>query len=305
MVSSWMAHYAGMTESNAPDPTFTEHRIQLPDGRVLAAAETGPADGPVVVLSHVAPGSRLFDPDPAATARTGVRLVSVDRPGYGGSTPLPDGTVPTITGHADDLAAALAHLGVTDAGVAGWSGGGRVAVALAARRPELVRAVAVAGTPAPHEDVPWIPEENMAMMEPLRADPGAATGVLTGVFAEMAASPEAGLAAVMGGPADEGALEADPGLRRRLTAMMAEAFVPGSVGVAADIVSYTLVPWGFDPAAVRARATAFYGAEDPIVTPAHGQWYVERIPQADLRVVPGIGHLVVAPAWADILAAVS
>lgn len=292
-----------MTESASP--AFIEYRIDLPDGRVLAAAETGSAGGPVVVLSHVAPGSRLFDPDPAATAAAGVRLLSVDRAGYGGSSPLPAGTAPTITGHADDLAAVLRHLGVTDAGVTGWSGGGRVAVALAARHPELVRAVAIVGTPAPDEAVPWIPDENMAMMEPLRDDPGGAVEVLTPVFAEMAASPAAGVAAVMGGPDDEAVLAADPGLRDRLEAAMAEAFAQGSVGVAADIVSYTLVPWGFDPAAVGARTAAFYGAGDPIVTPAHGQWYVDRIPEAELRVVPGVGHLVVAPAWAEILAAVS
>jgi pimeloyl-ACP methyl ester carboxylesterase len=292
-----------MTDSASP--AFTEHRIELPDGRVLAAAETGPAGGPVVVLSHVAPGSRLFDPDPAATAAAGVRLVAVDRAGYGGSSPLPAGTAPSITGFADDLAAALRHLGIADAGVAGWSGGGRVAVALAARHPELVRAVAVVATPAPHEDVPWIPEENMAMMEPLRGDPATAVEVLTPVFADMAASPAAGVGAVTGGADDEAMLAADPGLRDRLEATMVEAFAQGPVGVAADIVSYTLVPWGFDPAAVGARTTAFYGEGDPIVTPAHGQWYVDRIPEAVLRVVPGVGHLVVVTAWADILAAVS
>jgi pimeloyl-ACP methyl ester carboxylesterase len=75
--------------------------------------------------------------------------------------------------------------------------------------------------------------------------------------------------------------------------------------MAADIVSYTVVPWGFDPAAVGAPTTAIYGDADEIVTPAHGGWYTARVPGSTLRVVPGAGHLVALTAWADVLAAVT
>ena len=120
-------------------------RSPCPDGRTVAFDIAGPDDGPVVVLHHAAPGSRRFDPDPAATAAAGVRLVTIDRAGYGGSDPLPAGTVPTIPGYAADAAAVLDHLGVTSAVVAGWSAGGRVAAALAAARPELVAALFIIG----------------------------------------------------------------------------------------------------------------------------------------------------------------
>jgi pimeloyl-ACP methyl ester carboxylesterase len=89
-----------------------------------------------------------------------VRLLVVDRPGYGESTPLPAGTVPTMAGLADDVAAALGSLVVDAVGVVGWSAGGRFALALAATRPDLVRAVAPAATPAPDDEVPWIPDES-------------------------------------------------------------------------------------------------------------------------------------------------
>src|SRR5690606_34787919 len=107
------------------------------------------------------------------------------------------------------------------------------------------------------------------------------------------------------GPADEAVLAADPGRAQRLGAMVAESFAQGAVGMAADIVSYTVVPWGFDPGAVGARTTAFYGDADVIVPPAHGEWYASRVPSAELRRVPGAGHLLAVTAWADILAAVS
>jgi pimeloyl-ACP methyl ester carboxylesterase len=180
-----------------------------------------------------------------------------------------------------------------------------VALALGARHPALVRAVALVATPAPHEDVPWIPDEYIAMMDALRADLPGATGALTGVFAELAADPAAAVDDVAVGPADEAALAADPSRRRRLDAMLTEAFAPGAAGLAADIVSYTLVPWGFDPMSVGAPTSGFYGAEDTHVTPAHGDWYAERVPDADLRIVPGIAHLVVMTAWPEILSVVA
>ena len=287
------------------DP-FTEHRIDRPDGRTVAVAETGDPAGPAVVLAHPAPGSRLFDPDPAATRAAGVRLISVDRPGYGGSTPVADGVTPTIPGHADDIAAALEALGVSDVAAVGWSAGGRVALALAARHPDLVRAAAIVATPAPQEAVPWIPEEHLAMIGQLGDDPGHATAALAEVFAEMAAMPPAAAVGMVGGgAADDAALVADPARRARLEAMLAEAMAQGPVGMAADIVSYTMAPWGFDLAAVGAPTTAFYGADDENVPPAHGEWYAGQVPGAELRVEPGIGHLVALTRWADVLAAVA
>src|SRR6476469_8188517 len=101
-----------------------EHRVTLPDGRTLALAEYGRPDGPVVVFLPCAPGSRRLDPDPAATAGAGVRLIVVDRPGYGESTPLADGVASTLADRGDDVAAALSALEVAEASIVGWSNGG-------------------------------------------------------------------------------------------------------------------------------------------------------------------------------------
>jgi pimeloyl-ACP methyl ester carboxylesterase len=282
-----------------------EHRIELKDGRTLAVGETGDAgSGRVVVLCHPAPGSRVLDPDPVATAAAGVRLITVDRPGYGESSPLAAGTVPAIPTFAGDIVAALDHLAIENVAAVGWSAGGRVALALAAARPERVRAVAVVATPAPQEVVPWIPEEHVVMLDSLRPDLPSATRRLAEVMAGMAqVPPAAAVVQVMGGPEDEAALAADPGRRARLEAMMDAAHVQGAAGIAADIVSYTLADWGIDFGAVVAPTTLVYGANDQVAGPAHGEWYRSREPHAELVVVPGIGHLVGLTAWREVLAA--
>jgi pimeloyl-ACP methyl ester carboxylesterase len=283
---------------------MTEHRIPRPDGRTVATREAGDPQGPAVVLCHPAPGSRLLDPDPAATAAAGIRLVTLDRPGYGGSTPVPAADVPTIPAFAGDVLAVLDDLAIGQAALVGWSAGGRVALAAAASAPDRVRAVAVVATPAPHDDVPWIPDEYLAQIEQLRPDPGSATGILAQALAPTAADPAAAVGQLAGGPADEAALAADPARRSRLVAMLAEAFAQGAAGVAADIVSYTVADWGFDPSAVTAPTTAVYGDADAAIPPAHGQWYVDRVPHAELRIVAGAGHLVALTSWEGVLAAV-
>jgi pimeloyl-ACP methyl ester carboxylesterase len=67
------------------------------------------------------------------------RVIAVDLPGHAGSEPLPRGA--TIDDFADATAAVLEAEGVERAVVAGHSFGGLVALALARRRPELVRAL--------------------------------------------------------------------------------------------------------------------------------------------------------------------
>ena len=116
-------------------------RLVLECGRRIAVHRTTtrtawfPAEERVVVFCHGSPGAGLFDPDPAATQAGNVRLLSVDRPGYGGSQTLAEGRCATAASAADDLAEVLDSLGVQRAGLIGWSAGGRVALALAARRP--------------------------------------------------------------------------------------------------------------------------------------------------------------------------
>lgn len=290
--------------------TKTWH-VERPDGRRVAVHDLNPDsphDAPVVLLCHAAPGSGRFDPAPEATAAAGVRLLAPDRPGYGGSDPVHDGFA-SVGVAADDAAAVLEYVlaaGVS-AGVAGWSAGGRVALALAERRPELVGRVAVVATPAPDEEVPWYPDEQRAGIDALRGAPASdAHAALTAAFAPMmdALTGEARLGLVAGGAADTALLQA-PEVADRLRGMLDAALEQGAAGMIADIAGYTLAPWGFDPGTVRAEVLLVYGDADAVAGPEHGAWWQGALPRATLEVVPEVGHLLVVPCWERVLAHVA
>lgn len=114
-----------------------------------------PTDAPTVVLVH---GTMDRATSLAKVARRlrDLDVVRYDRRGYGDSRVLPDGTSPpmpaAIDDHVDDL---LAVLDGTPAVVVGHSMGGTIALATAARRPDLVLAVAAYESPRPW--APWWP----------------------------------------------------------------------------------------------------------------------------------------------------
>ena len=282
---------------------MSTREVLLRDGRRAAVHVTeGAAFGRTVVFCHSAPGAGAFDPDPAATAARGVTLIGVDRPGYGGSDPMPDALWADVGTVADDLAEILDHMGTGPVGLAGWSAGGRVALAVAARRPDLVDRVVVFATPAPDDDMPWIPPEQKAALDALRDRPAAAahaalTAQLSGVVASLPEPKPRGRLALLGvGDADNHAL-AMPGADERLAAMLDAAFAQGLTGLVSDVAGYCLRPWGFDVADVRAKTLLLNGSADPIAGPRHAKWWQRRLPNARFEQVPGAGHLVIMPMW--------
>jgi pimeloyl-ACP methyl ester carboxylesterase len=97
-------------------------QLVLRDGRRLGYAQYGQPDGEPIVYFHGHPGSRLearLAHEPAAAP--GLRVIALDRPGYGLSDFLPGRA---ITDWPADVTAAADALGIGRFSVAGASGGG-------------------------------------------------------------------------------------------------------------------------------------------------------------------------------------
>src|SRR6187402_2429677 len=92
------------------------------DGRELACLEVGDPNGPLIIHNHGGPSSRLEARLFAeAASKHGLRLLCVDRPGIGRSTPQTDRS---YAGWAADMTAVADALGQREFGVTGWSEGG-------------------------------------------------------------------------------------------------------------------------------------------------------------------------------------
>jgi pimeloyl-ACP methyl ester carboxylesterase len=126
--------------------------ITLPDGRRLCWHEFGDPNGSPVIYTAGTPMSGLGGASYDQAARTaGVRWVSPDKPGYGGSDYQPKRS---LTGWGDDLAALAGYLGMDRFALAGESGGGPYTLAAALKlggRVRVAALIASGGTMDPAE----------------------------------------------------------------------------------------------------------------------------------------------------------
>ena len=119
--------FATILKTNTEQSSHQTHA--LPDNRTLSYATYGALTGPVAFHLHGLGDSRLsgalFD---QAGKALGVRIIAVDRPGIGSSSPQPSRTA---LDHAKDIQLLAAHLGAKTYSVVGVSGGGPYALACA------------------------------------------------------------------------------------------------------------------------------------------------------------------------------
>jgi pimeloyl-ACP methyl ester carboxylesterase len=113
------------------------------DGAELYCTESG--HGPPLLLVHGAGhDSRAWSPSLEDLARDH-RVITYDRRGYGRSSDAP--LVGGWRQHGEDAAQIITKLGAGPMVVAGWSGGGNVALHLGAEHADLVRSLVLAETP--------------------------------------------------------------------------------------------------------------------------------------------------------------
>jgi pimeloyl-ACP methyl ester carboxylesterase len=279
--------------------------VTVAAGRRLAYSEFGPVDGRPVVLLHGSPGSRLICPDVDATEAAGVRLVTVDRPGFGGSDPDRWHRLGDV---ADDLDQLLDHLGLPVCPVLGWSAGAAYALAVGARHPDRVTAIGLVSGSGAADDPATLAQHTPAiqtLFERLRAHDDDAFDEVLARFAFYAEDPHAIITRTLADDQDpDRPLMADPTIQAALATMWEEGARQGAEGVAAAWVAQYALPWGFAPEDLRVEVTSWHGTHDRIVPFELAERLVARLPTARLHAYPGEGHLPALQHWTEILAGV-
>ena len=280
--------------------TATVATVETRGGRTLTYGTYGPPDGAPVFWLHGTPASRLsVHPDAGFYDRHGVRAITYDRPGYGGSTPDPSRDVAAAAADISDLADAL---GIERFGVLGTSGGGPHALACGAMVAPRVTRVAVFVGAAPPDDPDFdmlagMSPSNVEEFEAAKRGREALAEVLERYVTAMAADPLAALDTIAHElPEPDQAMLRRPDVREMLRASSAEAVRQGGAGWIDDDLAFVR-PWGFALADVQPEVRLWQGSLDVLVPRAHGEYLAERLPRASFTLVDGAGHLLVEE-WA-------
>ena len=282
----------GVSRANTPE--HIEHRIHIEDGRVLAVAEWGDANGVPLFALHGTPGGRIaYWMDPGIYARHGLRRFTVDRPGYGESTRLAGRSVADII---PDIEVIAETLGVGQFAVTGGSGGGPHALACAALLGDRVLRCLADVSIAPYgadglDFLAGMTEGNveefeaaLAGEEAMRAVAERERATTLGRFAE-GRSDFFGDSYEMS-EADQAQMARH---RDRIADQLTNGLAPGVDGWVDDAIAFTR-PWGFDVGSIRVPVYLTYGPSDTLVPAAHGDWLAAHIAGATV-VVSEVGHM--------------
>ena len=120
-------------------------------GVKLWFVDTGGAGAPVVLLHPNSGTAAVWEPQIAAFAQAGYRVIAFDRRGWGKSMADP-ASGPQPGSIAGDLDALADHLGLEPFHLLGAAGGGFAALDYAAWRPARLRSLVVAGSTGNIED---------------------------------------------------------------------------------------------------------------------------------------------------------
>ncbi len=281
----------------------TARQAQLQDGRRLGFVEFGDPTGAPVVLFHDLWGNRnLRHPDDSILQRIGVRLIGIDRPGYGASARNAGRGIMDVV---DDVMLLSKALKLTQFSVIGYSAGGPYALACAWRFPQIIqRCAVVAGFP------------------PMDHGGGyRAVHPFYGRLFQLAGANEPLFRLLLRGffwvdaqrPADQYIREMGSALSRfdqdvlsnldlfNLRRDMWDEIRRAGSDILADEMLALTKSWGFHLQSVRAPVDIWWGEADNFCAPLVAKRMSSLLPKGELNTVPQAGHLVLFSHWQAIL----
>lgn len=274
--------------------TQANHTHMLSDGRKLGFMEYGDPAGFPLFAFHGTPGSRIwFKEDEEISKAMGVRLITVDRPGFGISDQKP---ARTFLQFADDIRELSEYLNLDKFSVMGVSGGGAYAAACAYKYPDLVYKAGLISTVNQFKNSK--PPKEMAFANRMaftlaRRFPWLIRYVLNQQKSTIEHHPDKYVESISKNTKhlceSDRKVAAIPENAEAILIQMREAFKNGVDGTVYEMKLYTQ-DWGFDSAKIEAPVTLWHGSADTLAPIKSAQELARKIPHCDENYVEGKGH---------------
>ena len=271
---------------------------QLGQGTQLSWQEYGKSTGYPVFYFHGLPGSRV-EPESAdaIAAELGIRLIAIDRFGYGDSIAAQSTGFSEFSDALSEIADAL-KLGRYS--LLGFSGGTPYALACASTHPQHIDRVAVVSSAADFS-TPVMQEHYNRDFKPLfelaAADPGLARQQLE----PMAQNADALMQLMQSNlPSDDQRLFSAPAFHDSYFKNLETALNQGIDGVVNDLHRLG-TPWPFDIREIRVPTTIWHGDEDRNCGVAIADYFAKNLADARLHILSGKGHFFIFEHWREIL----
>lgn len=269
----------------------TVHRVRLPDGRFLGVEEFGDPEGEPAFYFHGGLSSRIDIAFASDTCRElGLRLISVDRPGIGRSSPQAGRS---LSDWPMDIAKLADALGLERFALLGWSAGGPYVLACAAAMPHRITKAATVAGMGPLERPGAADELGMLADRWLFPWSRKAPRLVALVLRAMRLTPAWLLRLILlrdlrtSGDADLELVRSLP--RGRLAGAFYEALRQGGEGVVQDY-RITGRDWGVRLEDLRVPLTFWHGVQDGLVPIEHAHGLAARVLPDPLRAIDGHGH---------------
>ncbi|UPW17182.1 alpha/beta fold hydrolase [Agarivorans sp. TSD2052] len=302
MLSQNSRHFGFSEIQNSDAKYFT-----LADQRVLCYQEYGDPKGKALVYCHSILGCRLenfFDQIDIAK-QLGLRLISVDRPGFGGSDYC-EGY--SFLKWAEDLNALLTHLNLDKVELVGYATGGVYAACCAATIPEKISHLTIisSGDALTFDSDYQATAKLYRMHMKLARDFPSMHRLFTNILDKGLHKDPNKLFKVLARDLEGTDVELfeSPQFKDKFGRYLKESKTQGG-NAFSDEVRQVMAPWGFNIEDVKLSTQLFHGEQDKHIPLVLAERFVERAANASITVYPDQGHYMIYRQWPNILEAIA
>lgn len=278
---------------------MVDNVLRLKDGRNLGYAEYGVSSGVPVLFFHGTPGARLnpvctmMDSIAKKISGPSIRLIAIDRPGYGLSDPKP---ARTMQDSISDVIELVDYLNIDRFSIIAISGGAPYALSSSAKLEERINKVAIVCGLGPV----YIPEvlENLSLEEKGTIQAALFAPEHLAAFTQQAQSnPAAFVEKVLQAMSETERKAVSPELVDGYIQLIAEG-TKNSEGMISDYKIFAK-DWGLNLEEITVPFHFWHSDNDENVPIFHAEFLTKVLPNSELTRLKGFNHYTASLAMAN------